>query len=322
VIIDCAVYRDGVRVSSANPVRNPADVMKVVSDLTDGEFCWIAVDEPAPSGLRAVGEGLRLHRLAVDDLTEPHGRPHVRRDREHLLIAARSVAYADDDVTTRQVVMCLGDAFALTVQYGGSAVDAARSSLETDRTRLRHGPVAVAHAVLDALADGYDEVAAELEIDVEEVETSVFSDERSQDADRIYRLKREALEFRRAVQPLGEPLRRLARDLSPRQARPYYAELADRTHRVMDASQAVDSLLDNALAAHMAKLSVQQNDDMRKLTAGAALFAIPTAIAGIYGMNFRYMPELHAKAGYPVVLLVMAVVCGYAYYRFKRSGWL
>lgn len=295
---------------------------RVRSSSSTGEFLWVVVDEPTAEGLQAVGDGLRLHQLAIDDLLEPHQRPKLERYRDHLLISAHSVAYTDDNVSTQEIGICLGESFVLTVRCGGSTLRTARASLEADPARLRHGPVSVLHAVLEALTDDYDDVAAELEIDVEEVEASVFSNERSRDADRIYRLKREALEFRRAVQPLGEPLRRLARDISPKAAQPYYNDVAEHLHRAIDALEAVDSLLDNALAAHTAQLSVQQNDDMRKLTAGAALFAIPTAIAGIYGMNFRFMPELEAKWGYPIVLLAMLIACGYAYRRFKKSGWL
>ena len=155
--------------------------------------------------------------------------------------------------------------------------------------------------MVDSVVDEYEQVAAELEIDVQEVEASVFSAERTSDSSRIYRLKRETLEFRRAVIPLREPVQRFALGAMPEDAQPYFRDIADHLSRVAESIDNTDKLLDNALSAHLAQLSIQQNDDMRKLTAGAALFAIPTAIAGIYGMNFEHMPELTWTFGYPLV---------------------
>jgi magnesium transporter len=150
----------------------------------------------------------------------------------------------------------------------------------------------------------------------------VFSSAPSNDSSRIYRLKRETLEFKRAVTPLKDPVGRFATASMPEDARPYFRDIADHLARASDAIESIDKLLDNALNAHLAQLSVQQNADMRKLTAGATIFAVPTAIAGIYGMNFEHMPELKWTLGYPLVLVVTAGICFYIYSRFKRSGWL
>jgi len=197
-----------------------------------------------------------------------------------------------------------------------------RRRAERQHAALAHGPTAALYAVVDTIVDRYEQVARELEIDVEEVETSVFSDQLTSDSTRIYRLKRETLEFRRAVLPLREPVHRFATVAVPEEARPYFRDIADHLARASEAIDAIDHLLDNALNAHLAQLSVQQNEDMRKLTAGATIFAVPTAIAGIYGMNFRYMPELSWHLGYPLCLAVIGSLCLYIYWRFKRSGWL
>ena len=187
---------------------------------------------------------------------------------------------------------------------------------------LSHGPTAALYAVVDNIVDHYEDVAAELEVDVQEVETSVFSPHRSNDSTRIYRLKRETLEFRRAVLPLREPVNRLAMSTASADAQPYFRDIADHLSRAAEAIDSIDHLLDNALQAHLAQLSVQQNEDMRKLTAGATIFAVPTAIAGIYGMNFKHMPELDWTYGYPLALAAMVLICGSLYALFRRSGWL
>lgn len=322
MIIDCAIYRDGSRSRTVDPDDGAQGIAAAVESLADGEFVWIGVKDPSPDEIESLGRELRLHPVVIDDILEPHQRPKIDRYRDDLLVSLRGVSYADDEVETHEVDICLSERFVLTVRHGGPSLSQAQADLEDDHDRLRHGPVSVLHAVLDVVVDGYGDVAAELETDVEEVEVSVFSEERTRDSNRIYRLKRESLEYRRAVLPLREPLARLVDTMEPRDARPYFRDVSEHLQRALDAIEAVDSLLDNALSAHLAQLSIQQNDDMRKLTAGAALFAIPTAIAGIYGMNFHDMPELRWPFGYPLVLGIMALACGYAYLRFKRSGWL
>ncbi|RLV55604.1 magnesium and cobalt transport protein CorA [Aeromicrobium phragmitis] len=322
MIIDCAVYRDGARVKTVPQDASGSDLSRTVAALADDEFIWIGISDPNPPELETIGEALGLHPLAVEDMLEPHQRPKVERYRDYVLVSLRAVEYQDDDVTTSEVNVCVSEKFVVTVRRGAGSIGHARARLEADPERLSHGTVAALHAVLDLLVDGYDRVAAELENDVVEVEESVFSEDRTKDSPRIYRLKRETLEFRRAVAPLKDPIARLSEVVIPESARPYIRDVADHLSRAMETIETIDSLLDNALAAHLAQLSVRQNEDMRKLTAGATLFAVPTAIAGIYGMNFRFMPELDWHLGYPLVLAVMGGLCGYIYYRFKRSGWL
>lgn len=318
MIIDCAVYRSGARVRTFS---SGDDLPGVLSSLSENEFVWIAVSSPTADELTDVGEALGLHPLVVEDMLEPHQRPKVERYRDYLLLALRAVGHHDDVIGTSEVNVCVGSRYVVTVRRDEFPIAAVRSGLEDDPQLLRHGPIAALHAVLDHIVDQYRDVALELEADVEEVEASVFSEQRTRDSQRIYRLKRESLQFRRAVMPLRDPVSELAGVVTPAAARPYLRDVADHLHHVADAIEMIDKLLDNALTAHLAQLSVRQNDDMRKLTAGATLFAVPTAIAGIYGMNFRFMPELDWRFGYPLVLAVMAALCAYIYYRFKKSGW-
>lgn len=319
MIIDCAVYRNGVREDTAH---DTLALDAALAGLGSDDFLWIGINNPTSDELHRVANSLSLHPLAVEDALEAHQRPKVEQYEDHLFMSIRTVSYSDDDITTHEVNVFLGRNFLLTVRHGGPSLQAARSAAESMIEPLSHGPTAALYAVVDNIVDHYEDVAAELEIDVQEVETSVFSNERSNDSTRIYRLKRETLEFRRAVMPLKEPVMRFAHGSMPEDSQPYFRDIADHLARAAEAIDSIDHLLDNALQAHLAQLSVQQNEDMRKLTAGATIFAVPTAIAGIYGMNFEHMPELTWTYGYPLCVAVIAGLCGYIYWRFKRSGWL
>ena len=319
MIIDCAVYRDGRREDTAH---DSAALDRALGTLGDDDFLWIGINNPTQDEMHRVAGSLGLHPLAVEDALESHQRPKAERYSDHLFMSLRTVTYSDDDISTNEVNIFLGDTFLLTVRHGGPSLVPARRRAEKLIDSLSHGPTAALYAVVDAIVDRYEEVAAELEVDVQEVETSVFSDERTSDSTRIYRLKRETLEFRRAVLPLREPVQRFADTGAPEEVRVYFRDIADHLHRAAEVIADVDHLLDNALTAHLAQLSVQQNADMRKLTAGATIFAVPTAIAGIYGMNFEHMPELDWRLGYPVCLALIGGLCLYIYRRFKSSGWL
>jgi magnesium transporter len=321
VIIDCAIYRKGHREESP---REPDALGEVVSSLegTDA-FLWIGLYEPSLAELAQFAGPLNLHPLAVEDAVEAHQRPKVERYDNHLFMSIKTVTYTNDNIETAEINAFLGQHYLVTVRHGqGHDLREVRRRAESDEHELEHGAIAALYAVVDSVVDEYEDVAAELEIDVQEVEASVFSQVRTSDSSRIYRLKRETLEFRRAVIPLREPVQRFALGAMPEDAQPYFRDIADHLARVSESIDSTDKLLDNALGAHVAQLSIQQNDDMRKLAAGAALFAIPTAIAGVYGMNFEHMPELGWTYGYPLVIGGIVVICGLLFRAFRRNGWL
>ena len=190
---------------------------------------------------------------------------------------------------------------------------------------LGHGPSAVVYAVCDRVVDGYESVANMLMEDVDEVEASVFSADRTQDTQRIYVLKREVAEVRRAVQPLRVPMQRFATasyPFVPPESSHFFRDVADHVTRVSEVIETLDMLLSTAFDAHLARISVQQNEDMRKISAWVAIAAVGTLVAGIYGMNFEHMPELRWRYGYPLVLVLLAVACLSLWRTFKRRGWL
>ena len=319
MIIDCAVYRDGAREDTG---PSSEELTAALAGLGEDDFLWIGCNNPTGDEMRRIGEVLGLHPLAVEDALEMHQRPKIERYRDHLIMSMRMVSYSDDDIQTHEVNLFLGANYLLTVRHGGPSLVEGRRRAEKRNDALAHGPTAALYAVVDTIVDRYEQIARELETDVEEVESSVFSAELTSDSTRIYRLKREALEFRRAVVPLKEPVVRFSETAEPAEARPYFRDIADHLGRAAEAIDTIDHLLDNALTAHLAQLSVQQNADMRKLAAGATIFAIPTAIAGVYGMNFEHMPELSWTFGYPLCLAFMGGLCLYTLRRFKKSGWL
>ena len=326
MIVDSALYRHGVRV----PVDCTAQEIKTLRShaTEDGDFVWVGLYQPELAELAEVAEVFGLHQLAVEDAVSAHQRPKLERYEDNLFLTLKTLYYVDaeDAVETGEINLFVGPDFVISVRHGEhGALHDARISLESREHVLAHGPSSVVYAVCDSVVDRYEEVAAALETDVDEVEESVFSPARTNDSVRIYTLKREIAEVRRAVLPLREPMGRFASGLVPGidpQAAPFFRDVSDHLSRTSDVIDSLDSLLSTAFDAHLARISVQQNDDMRKISAGAALVVVPTLIAGIYGMNFDHMPELHWTLGYPFALLVMLGVSLGLLALFKKSGWL
>jgi magnesium transporter len=326
VIVDSAVYRQGKRIVDDLPPSELGRVRKLATE--PGDFVWVGLHDPSEQELATVEEEFGLHPLAVEDAFTAHQRPKLERYEHTLFLTLKSLWYVDesDAVETGEINMFVGDDFVITVRHGtGSELHSARRDLEAKTTVLTHGPSAVVYAVCDRVVDGYLTVMDALEEDVDEVETSVFSAQRTSDSARIYTLKREIAEARRAVLPLREPMRRFATGAVPgidEKSAPFFRDVLDHLNRVAETVDGLDQLLSTAFDAHLAQISVQQNEDMRKISAGAAIVVVPTLIAGVYGMNFEHMPELSWTYGYPFAIALMAGLCLILWVWFKRSGWL
>jgi magnesium transporter len=326
VIVDNALYRKGERVEldldghDLHGVRDRA--------VEDHDFVWVGLHDPTSEELTAVAEVYGLHELAVEDAIRAHQRPKVERYDDSLFIVLKTLWYVDEEdaVETGEISLFVGPKFVVSVRHGaGGGLSDTRQRLEGMSTVLAHGPSAVVYAVCDQVVDRYEEVAGSLQEDVDEVEQSVFSTARTNDSARIYVLKRELAEMRRAVLPLREPMNRFTagsvRGIHS-DAAPYFRDVADHLTRVAETIDTLDSLLSTAFEAHTAQISIQQNDDMRKITAAVGLVAAPTLIGSIYGMNFEHMPELGWMYGYPMALGLMLLSSLGVWVIGKRSGWL
>ncbi|MER5602611.1 magnesium/cobalt transporter CorA [Streptomyces sp. NPDC002265] len=331
MIVDCAVYRGGHR------IERPADLSDALGAArTAGGFVWIGLHRPSEEEFALVTREFGLHPLAVEDALKAHQRPKLEVYDDSLFLVLKPVVYEpqSDAVSTDEVMVFLGDAFVVTVRHGESAsLAGVRHRLEQEPELLRKGPTAVLYAVSDATVDHYLEVAAELQTDLEELEAEVFSPGGGgsrHTASRIYTFKRQILKFRRATGPLATPLARLSGTgqsgtsvpFVHEGSRPFFRDVNDHLMRVNESVEGLDRLVSDVLSAHLAQTGVRQNDDMRKISAWAAMAAVPTMIAGIYGMNFDHMPELHWLWSYPVVIGAMAVLEVLLYRTFKRRGWL
>ena len=324
MIVDCAVYEDGLRREGVVALEQAVEA--AASSPTG--FVWIGVREPDAREFQALASEFKLHPLAVEDAVAAHQRPKLEIYGDTLFMVLKTARYVDpvEVVEIGEVMVFVGSNFVVSVRHGaGGALSTVRQDLEGDPERLALGPKAVLHAIADRIVDQYGEVARELDRDVGDVENEVFSDDRRNHAKAIYKLKREVLEFRRAVVPLAEPLQTLASGrvaLVGEDARAYFRDVHDHCLREAEHIAGMDGLLTDALNVNLSNVGVRQNEDMRKMSAGAAIIAVPTAIAGIYGMNFRHMPELRSSWGYPVTLVAIAAICLLLYRAFKQRGWL
>lgn len=325
MIVDNALYRKGVRVPVDCAI---SDLAAVRERCGPDDFVWVGLHEPERAELDAVAEVFDLHPLAVEDAVKAHQRPKLERYDDNLFLILKTLWYVDEEdaVETGEINMFVGSDFVVTVRHGeGGALHQARMALEDREQVLAHGPSAVVYAVCDQVVDAYEQVAESLQEDVDEVEISVFSEERTKDAARIYVLKRELAEVRRAVMPLREPMNRFVsggvRGIHA-DAAPYFRDVGDHLARVSETIDNLDSLLSTAFDAHLAQISIQQNDDMRRISATVGVIAAPALIGTVYGMNFQNMPELGWGLGYPFALLLMALASLTVWILSKRAGWL
>jgi magnesium transporter len=327
--VDWALYRDGSR-------EHAADFSAAVVAAREGRgFVWLGLHDPTPTQLEQLGEVFNLHPLALEDASTARQRPKLERYDDVVFLALRTLAYVEhedrhdeggDIVETGAVMVFLGEHFVVTVRHGRHAsMTGLRRRLEEVPGQLALGPSAVLHAVADKVVDDYLAVTDAVLEDIEEIENKVFAPRANTEIARIYQLKRDVIEMKRTVGPLAMPLHELAerpRRLVHPEIREYFRDVEDHLSRVREQVASFDELLTSILQAGLARLTVAENVDMRKISAWVAIAAVPTMIAGIYGMNFQYMPELQQAWGYPAALGLMFGICGTLYRGFKRNGWM
>ncbi|MFD8306700.1 magnesium/cobalt transporter CorA [Streptomyces sp. NPDC059690] len=330
-VVNCVSYRDGVRVPEGSDL---VDTVERVRKNRDG-FVWLGLHEPTDQEFAGIAELFDLHPLAVEDAVEAHQRPKLERYGDTLFAVFKTVCYVEHEqltatsevVNTGEIMVFVGEDFVITVRHGmHGSLGPLREELEADAQKLGKGPAAVLHAIADHVVDDYLNVTDAVQADIDQVETDVFAESGARtDPGRIYQLKRELLELKRAVVPLARPIE----DLATRPIRvvdleiqAYFRDVLDHLMRAKEQIASFDELLNSILQAHLAQVTVAQNEDMRKITAWAAVIAVPTMVCGVYGMNFQYMPELHWKFGYPLVIAVISAACLVLYRGFRRNGWL
>ncbi|MGH9461566.1 MAG: magnesium/cobalt transporter CorA [Vicinamibacteria bacterium] len=323
MIVDCAVYREGKRL--------PGDLTAEAASKMRGDpdaFVWIGLHEPTPEEFEVVRSEFDLHELAVEDAIKAHQRPKLERYDDSLLLVLKTARYDDVEecVVLGEILLFLGPGFIVVVRHGeASQLREVRRQLESRPEFLTLGPSAVLYGIVDRVVDDYVPVVDGVEQDIEEVEEQVFSSERSNPAERIYYLKREVLEFRRATTPLLNPLSQLATQPLPHvnpEARQYFRDVYDHLLRVSEQVDGFRDLLTSVLEANLTQMNVRQNEDMRRISAWVAIAVVPTLIASIYGMNFEHMPELRSPFGYPAVMVFILLVCSSLYAFFRRRDWL
>ena len=324
MIVNCAHYKDGVRQHEGR-----MELDEAVGCVAAGEgFVWLGLHEPSEEEMEEVARRFGLHELAVEDAERAHQRPKIEDYDDSYFIVLRTARYHDDTETVHfgEIHLFVAERYVITVRHGeASGLAPARQRLEGRTDLLRLGPASVVWAVIDKVVDDYAPVVAGIEDDIEEVEQAVFDEHASPPTQRIYFLKREVIEFRRAVWPLLAPLETLEQGAYPgieEQLARYFRDVADHARRIDEQVNSQRELLTSVLEANLALVSVGQAEVVKKISSVAAIIAVPTFIASVYGMNFDDMPELTWGFGYPLALGVMVLSSAFLYRFFRRIGWL
>ncbi|AVH61054.1 magnesium and cobalt transport protein CorA [Streptomyces dengpaensis] len=332
------MYRDGVRVSTPSSL---ADTFRQLRDEPDG-MAWIGLARPTEGELFSLAGEFDLHPLSVEDAMEAHQRPKLERYGDTLFVVLRAARYLDapEEVDFAELHVFVGPDFVITVRHGTTPdLSAVRHRMEDTPELLKLGPEAVLYAILDAVVDGYLPVVSGVQNDIDEIETEVFRGD-PEVSRRIYELSREMVEFQRATRPLVGMLHGLmagfAKYGTDEELQRYLRDVADHvTHtseRVDGFRQALTDILtvnatlvtqqQNAEMRALAEAGFQQNEEIKKISAWAAILFAPTLVGTIYGMNFENMPELGWSFGYPLAIGLMGIVCASLYVIFKRRDWL
>ena len=330
-VVDCGLYVDGKR----EPGDFSPDEALREAYARENAFVWLGLHEPTLDEMSGIAQTYGLHELAVEDAVKAEQRPKLEQfGAVHFLVlrTARYVPHSEltetsQVVETGQMMIFIGDRFVITVRHGdASELAPVRASLENERAGLlEQGPWAVAYAVTDRVVDLYVEVADQVEADLDIIEESAFSREGGIRVQQIYQMKRELVEFRRAVVPLQRPLATITNTQSrlvPKEIRRYFRDVQDHLTRTVEQVASYDDLLNSILQARLAQVTVDQNNDMRKIAAWAGIATVWTALAGIYGMNFKFMPELRWPYSYPILWALLVAATVLLYRTFRRNNWL
>ena len=328
MIVEAAVYEDGRRTAELDDFAELRAACRV-----DGAVAWIGLYEPDHDEFVALAHEFQLHELAVEDAVKAHQRPKLERYGDTLFLVLRPATYVDETETVLfgEVAIFVGPDFVITVRHGEAPeLGPVRTRLESRPDLLRRGPLAVTYAIVDHVVDGYAPVVEGLENDIDEIEVEVFEHTSPAVSRRIYELTREVIEFQRATGPLDDILSRLMDETrSNAEEHKYLRDVHDHAIRVSEHADGFRALLQNILNVNLtletktlAEASQEQNEQVKRISAWAAILFAPTLIGTTYGMNFEHMPELGWRLGYPLALALMVLVSVTLYLLFKRRRWI
>ncbi len=324
MIVDSAIYVDGARSESLGGDTLTRGTYE--SCRSRGGMVWVGLLDPTREELEGVAEEFGLSREAVVGLSAAHRRPGTERYGDLTFVALLTASYREESETVvfGEIQVLTGPDFVISARHGGpSELSRVRRDLEGNPGVIQRGSEAVLRAVMGRVVDDYVPVVEGLEDDIDEIETEVFGGS-PRVSQRIYELSREVIRFERATGPLADVLARLAEDApeDDTASRNRLREIRGRLLRVTEQTAGFRSLLSNILNVNLTLVSVQQADQTKRISAWAAILVVPTLITGVYGMNFRYMPEISWPLGYPLTLGAMGLICLVLYLLFRRSGWL
>lgn len=321
MLINCVAYQDGKKLADL--------AVESISDYIAQPDCfvWVGLSEPKPEELSQMQHEFGLHELAVEDARRGHQRPKIEEYGDSLFAVVQTVELAGDELVLGEVDIFAGPNYVMSVRsHSTQGFLAVRARAEHEPHLLRQGSSFVLYALMDAVVDRYFPVVEQLESELERIEDRIFDRGSERDnIERLYALKRKVIVLRHVVGPLMEALGKLHGGRVPllcMDSQEYFRDVHDHLHRINATLDSIRDTISTAIQVNLSMVAIDESEVNKQLAAWAAIFAVFTAFAGVWGMNFKLMPELDWPYGYPAAVAVMVSVCGYLYYRFKRSGWL
>ncbi|APE31000.1 magnesium and cobalt transport protein CorA [Halomonas aestuarii] len=321
MIINCVAYEKGHRLHDIQTEE--------IGDYLGqpDRFVWVALHEPDEAEMARFQAVFGLHELAVEDALNGHQRPKLEEYGQSLFVIMHMITMRDDQLETGQVAVFAGPGYVLSVRlHPGRGFAEVRQRCEQEPALLRHGPAFVIYALMDTIVDRYFPVVEALQAELESIEDQIFiRGTARRSLERLYQLKRQTMRLKHAAMPLGEAAGHLSGVRVPtlcHKTREYFRDVYDHLNRIEAAVDTVREMTITAIQVNLSMVAIDEGEVHKRLAAWAAIFAVATILAGIWGMNFTHMPELDWRLGYPLALLVMGGACGWLYQRFRRAGWL
>lgn len=321
MLINCVAYQEGKRLRDI-PVQDISEYIKL-----DSCFVWVALKDAEPEELAQMQEEFGLHDLAIEDARNGHQRPKIEEYGDSLFVVLHTLEIIDGELLAGEVAIFVEDNYVLSVrsrsQQGFLGV---RARCEREPHQLKQGPAFVLYALMDAVVDRYFPILDALESELDAIEEKIFTQKTQRaNIERLYELKRKTTQLKHAVGPLIDAVGRLHGGRVPAvclNTQEYFRDVHDHLHRINTSINAVRDTISTAIQVSLSLVAIEENEVNKRLASWAAIFAAATLFVGIWGMNFKFMPELDWKFGYPLALGIVTSVCGYLFYRFKKAGWL